>query len=99
MNHLKIYEYYYDKNGKIYTDDELEDSNFSVGKLVYINNAMEKYIPELKSIKDRLIAINDDLENSGPLDEEIHDTIFDLNIVLKKWENRPINKDIKKYNL
>ena len=25
MKHLKIYEYYYDQNGELYSDDEAED--------------------------------------------------------------------------
>jgi len=105
MKHLKIYEYYYDQNGKLYSDDEVEnlpDSWFSNknNKLKYINPSMEKHIPELYNIKDRLIEINNEIEIDGPLDEEIQDSIDALNNVLKKWENRPIvNIAAKKYNL
>ena len=102
MKHLKLYEYYYDQNGKIYSDDEFErlpDSFFKNNKLKYVNEALEKHIPELKKIKYRLISINNDLEEVGPVDEEIQDTIDAVNIVLRKWENRPINKAVKKYNL
>ena len=105
MKHLKIYEYYYDQNGELYSDEELEnfpDSWFSNknNKLKYINPSIEKYIPELEKIKDRLIEINDDLEIVGPLDEKIQDSVDALNNVLKKWENRPIMKlATQKYNL
>jgi len=98
----KLNEYFYDQNGKTYTDDEfdnLPDSFFKNNKLKYINDAIEKHITELKNIKIRLISINNDLENFGPVDEEIQDTIDALNVVLKKWEDRPINKTVKKYNL
>ena len=101
MKHLKLYEYYYDENGKIYSDFDFENlpDAFLNDKIKYINDSLGKHIPELKNIKDRLVAINDDLENVGPLDEEIQETIEALNVVLEKWENRPINKQIKKYNL
>ena len=98
----ELNESYYDKNGKTYSDEEFEnlpDSFLRNNKLEYINDAIEKYIPELKSIKDRLTDINDEIEQFGPLDEEIQDTIDALNKVLKKWEDRPINKTVKKYNL
>ena len=106
MKHLKIYEYYYDQNGKLYSDDEFENlpdsffSSSSNNKLKYINPSMEKHIPELYNIKDRLIEINTEIEIDGPLDEEIQDSIDALNNVLGKWENRPIvNIAAKKYNL
>ncbi len=98
MKHLKLYEYYYDENGKTYSDEEFEDLPGSF-KTEYINDSLGKHIPELKNIKDRLVAINNDLENVGPLDEEIQDAIDALNKVLNKWENRPVNKQMKKYNL
>ena len=105
MKHLKIYEYYYDQNGKLYSDSEFEnlpDSFYSNkdNKLKYINESLEKHIPELKKIKARLREINDDLEIVGHLDEEIFDAIICLDNVLKKWENRPIrNLTAKKYNM
>jgi len=103
MKHLKLYEYYYDQNGKTYSDydalENLPSSFWKNNKLSYINDLLGKHIPELKKIKDRLIYINNDLENAGPLDEEIQETIDALNVVLEKWENRPIGKAEKKYNL
>jgi hypothetical protein len=102
MKFLKKYEYYYDQNGKIYSDDQFEnlpDSFFHNNKLEYINELLEKHLPELKNIKARLIEINNDLENVGPLDENIQDTIDSLDTIFKKWENRPINRAAKKYNL
>lgn len=102
MRNIKKFEYYYDQNDKIYSDDQFEnlpDSFLRNNKLVYINQSLEKHIPELKNIKNRLIEINNDLENVGPLDEDIQDTIDALNVVLKKWENVPLNKAAKKYNL
>lgn len=105
MKHLKIYEYYYDQNGELYSDEEFEnlpDSFFSNknNKLQYINPSIEKHLPELIKIKDRLIEINNEIEFYGPLDEEIQYSIEELNNVLKKWENRPIMKlAAKKYNL
>jgi len=102
MKNIKTFEYYYDQNDKIYSDDQFEnlpDSFLRNNKLVYINQSLEKHIPELKNIKNRLIEINNDLENVGPLDEEIQDSIDALDVVLKKWENVPLNKAAKKYNL
>ena len=105
MKHLKIYEYYYDQNGKLYDDEEYEnlpDSFFSNknNKVKYINESMEKHIPELIEIKDRLIDINNEMEIYGPLDEEIQDSVDALNNAIKKWENRPIMKlAAKKYNI
>lgn len=103
MRNIKKFEYYYDQNDKIYSDDQFEklpDTFFQNNKLVYINESLEKYIPELKNIKNRLIEINDDLENVGPLDEDIQDTIDSLDSLLNKWKNRPIiNLSAKKYNL
>ena len=81
-----------------YSDEEFEDLPGSF-KTEYINNSLENHILELKEIKDSLIEINNDLENVGPLDEEIQDAIAALNKVLNKWENRPVNKQMKKYNL
>jgi len=101
MKHLKMYEYYYDENGKIYSDFDFEHlpDAFLNDKIKYINDSLEKHIPELTKITNRLIEINNDLENVGPLDEEIQDAIDALNTVLEKWENRPVNKKMKKYNL
>jgi len=103
MKHLKIYEYYYDQNGELYSDDEAEDYFLKKKNLTnfhYINPSIEKYISELEKIKDRLININNEMEIYGPLDEELQDSVDALNSVIKKWENRPItNIAAKKYNL
>ena len=91
-------EYYYDDKGNEYKNLEAAERK-TKGRIYYIPTDLEKFIPELQDIKNRLRYINDSLENKGPLDDDIEDVIDTLDIVLKKWENRPINAAAKKYNL
>lgn len=100
MKNIKNFEYYYDDDNKIYNDlDDIPYSILKHNKFYHIPKKLEEFIPEIEKMKNRLREINDEIETYEPLDEDIENVIESLDIVLKKWENRPINKSIKKYNL
>lgn len=102
MKNIKTFEYYYDKNDKIYTDEKFEDlpnSAFANNRYYYIHEKLEKFIPELIEMRNRLSAINDEMENYGPIDDDIQEIIDSFDTLFNKWKERPINKDAKKYNL
>ncbi len=102
MKNIKNFEgYFYNNDGKIYQDHEMENApdSFWKSKPLYIPEHLEDFIPELTNIKKRLEEIRDELENYGPIDEDIVDTVDSLSKILNKWENRPLNKAAKKYNL
>ena len=100
MKNIKNFEYYYDDDNKIYND--LDDIPYSILKnnnFYHIPENIEEFIPEIIEMRNRFREINDEIETYGPLDEDIEDIIDSLDKVLKKWENRPINKAAKKYNI
>ena len=102
MKNLKTFEYFYDDKGKTYTDEEFENlpnSAFSNNKYHYIHEQLEKFIPELVEMKNRLSDINDKMETYGPVDNDVLDIIDSFEALLNKWEDRPINQAAKKYNL
>lgn len=102
MKNIKYFEgYFYNNDGKIYQDTDMESApkSFWNTKPSYIPDHLEDFIPELTSIKKRIEEIRDELENYGPIDEDIVDTVESLSKILNKWENRPLNKAAKKYNL
>ncbi len=97
MEKIKLFEEYYDENGN--THEEWEDTDNIPGKVVYLNPELESILPELESIKSQLRELNDRLEYVAPLDEDIENAIDAIDRVFKKWEDRPISKMAKKYNL
>ena len=102
MKKLKKFEgYFYNNNGKIYQDTEMESAPDSFWNThpSYIPDHLEDFIPELTNTKTRLLEIMNELETYGPIDEDIVDTVDSLSKILNKWENRPLNKAAKKYNL
>lgn len=102
MKNIKKFDgYFYNNSDRIYQDTEMESApeSFWKSKPSYIPDHLEDFIPELTSIKKRLEEIRDDLENYGPIDEDIADSVDSVSKILNKWENRPINKAAKKYNL
>jgi hypothetical protein len=103
MKNIKRFEYYYDEKGKIYTDQQFEDlpnSAFSNNnKYHYIHEQLEKFIPELIEMKNRLSDINDKMETYGPVDNDVLDIIDSFEALLNKWNGAPINKAAKKYNI
>jgi hypothetical protein len=102
MKNIKTFEYYYDKYGKVYTDGEFEDlpnSAFSNNKYYYIHEKLEKFIPELIEMKNRLSVINDEMEKYGPIDDDIQEIIDSFYKLLKKWNETTLNQAVKKYNI
>lgn len=102
MKNIKNFEgYFYNNDGKIYQDEDMENApdSFWKSKPLYIVDELGDFIPELTNIKKRIEEIAEELESYGPIDEDLVDTVESLSKILNKWENRPINKDVKKYNL
>lgn len=97
MEHLKVFEEWYDNKGNTYEDWEVLDDDMA--DLIYLNPELESILPELKEIKDKLRELNDRLEYVAPRDEDIEDAIDAIDKVFEKWENRPLNKTANKYNL
>ena len=99
MKNLKLFEEYYDEVGNSWQDHEIPDSAFDKPGLTYLNPELESILPELEDIKNQLRVLNNRLENVAPLDEDIEDAIDAIDRVFKKWEERPLNKTVKKYNI
>jgi len=99
MKHLKVFEEYYDDKGNTYDNIDDIPVNRHLLNLVYIHPNIEDTFPRLKRINDELRKIQYDLEDTGPADGDIEDAIGSIDNVFKKWEDRPLNKDAKKYNL
>lgn len=93
---IRLYEEYYDKRGNTYQEwDDIPDNR----GVTYINPGLVNVIPKLEKIKNELNEIYSFLENVGPGDEDIEDVIDSIDRVFEKWKNRPINKNIKKFNI
>lgn len=60
---------------------DFEDKFYGEG---YVNPELLPYENEIVSIKNRLREVNNELENFGPLDENIEDAIEALSVVIDK---------------
>ena len=63
-------------------NEDIHDQYMEDG--TYVHPELKKYVEQLIKIKDELLSINSDLENTAPVDEDIYDATDALDKVIKK---------------